>query len=68
MPPRRGWAGGWRAGYKDTAPDGAENRPAPLRHQRHPPLLRKRRAVLETVLILWLPKKFGKRQAQFSLL
>jgi len=34
----------WRAGYKDAAPDGAG------RHQRHPPLLRKRRAVFETVL------------------
>jgi len=37
-----GW---WRAGYKDAAPDGSWRR-----HQRHPALLRKRRAVLETIL------------------
>ena len=44
MPPLRGLANVGRAGYKDAAPSGA------WRHQRHPPLLRQRRAVLETIL------------------
>jgi AbiJ N-terminal domain 4 len=35
-------------------------RHAPLRHQRHPPLLRKRRAVLETILIMaWFSQRKG---------
>jgi hypothetical protein len=49
MPPRRGLAGVWCAGYKDTAPDGAG------RHQR--------RAVLKTVLKEFPVKKILKSRS-----